>query len=193
MSALAQRSIAFQLSAVVAPAVGGLLFAIRPSSSTSSRSGSRSSRSGACSRCAAAASRRRKARRPRRGARRRSPHPPDNVLLGAISLDLFAVLFGGAVALLPIFAKDILEVGRPGSASCGRRRQSVRSSRRWSIARIRSGVSAGPKLFVVVAGFGVCMVAFGLSRRCGSRCSRSRRGGAFDMVSVVLRRRSSRS
>jgi hypothetical protein len=49
------------------------------------------------------------------------------VLLGAISLDLFAVLFGGAVALLPVFAKDVLEVGPAGSACSARRPRSARS------------------------------------------------------------------
>ena len=54
------------------------------------------------------------------------------VLFGAISLDLFAVLFGGAVALLPVFAKDVLDVGPPGSACSGPRRPSARSARRSS-------------------------------------------------------------
>ena len=48
-------------------------------------------------------------------------------ILGALSLDLFAVLFGGATALLPIYARDILQVGPWGSARCVRRLRSARS------------------------------------------------------------------
>ena len=111
----------------------------------------------ACSRCAAGASRRRKAPSDLdevlAGVRliRRT-----NVLLGAISLDLFAVLLGGAVALLPIFAKDILEVG-PDRARAPARRSRGRLVRRGARASpaTRSGGEPGPTLFVVVAGFGV--------------------------------------
>ena len=115
MSALAQRSIAFQLSLVAGPAVGGLLFALRAElvyvvaiglqlvalgCTLALRKGRTPVTSGAAGLDEVLA-----------GVRliRRT-----NVLFGAISLDLFAVLFGGAVALLPIFAKDILEVGPTG-------------------------------------------------------------------------------
>ncbi len=115
VSALAQRSIAFQLSAVTAPAVGGLLLAIRAElvyivaivlalialgCVLALRSGREPATEGAAGLDEVLA-----------GVRliRRT-----NVLLGAISLDLFAVLLGGAVALLPIFAKDILDVGPTG-------------------------------------------------------------------------------
>ena len=47
-------------------------------------------------------------------------------ILGTISLDLFAVLLGGATALLPIYARDILQTGPSASAFCGRRRRSAR-------------------------------------------------------------------
>ena len=54
----------------------------------------------------------------------------EKVVLGAISLDLFAVLMGGAVALMPIFANDILDVGPTGLGFCAPRRASVPSRRR---------------------------------------------------------------
>ncbi len=50
----------------------------------------------------------------------------NRLVLGAITLDLFAVLLGGATAMLPVFARDILQVGPTGSAICARRRRSAR-------------------------------------------------------------------
>ena len=88
-----------------------------------------------------------------------------NVLLGAISLDLFAVLLGGAVALLPGLREGHPR-GRPDRARLPPCRAGGRlaSCARSSIARYPIQRRAGPTLFVVVAGFGVCMVVFGLSR-----------------------------
>ena len=110
-----------------------------------------------------------------------------SVLLGAISLDLFAVLLGGAVALLPIFAKDILDVGPTGlgflrAAPAVGSLASALVITRYPIQR-----RAGRKLFVVVAGFGICMVAFGLSRTMWLSMLALALGAAFDTVSVVLR------
>ncbi len=110
-----------------------------------------------------------------------------NVLLGAVSLDLFAVLLGGAVALLPIFAKDILEVGPTGlgflrtAPAFGAFLAAV-----W-LARHPIRRHAGPTLFVVVALFGASMVVFGLSREMWLSMLALGFGGAVDMVSVVLR------
>jgi predicted MFS family arabinose efflux permease len=188
VSALAQRSIAFQLSLVSGPAVGGLLFAIRAELVYAVGIGL----SLIALVCVLAL---RKGRVPAAegvaglsevlaGVRliRRT-----NVLLGAISLDLFAVLLGGAVALLPIFAKDILEVG-PTGLGVLRTAPAVGSflAALW-LARRPIQRRAGPTLFVVVAGFGVCMVVFGLSREMWLSLLALALGGAFDMVSVVLR------
>ena len=109
------------------------------------------------------------------------------VLFGAISLDLFAVLLGGAVALLPIFAKDILEVGPTGlgflrTAPAIGSFLAALAIARWPVRR-----RAGPTLFVVVAAFGACMVVFGLSREMWLSMLALALGGAFDLVSVVLR------
>ena len=86
------------------------------------------------------------------------------VLLGAISLDLFAVLFGGAVALLPVFARDILDVGPVGlgvlrsAPAVGAMLAGIMLTRR----PLRG--MAGRKLLIVVAVFGASMVVFGLSQ-----------------------------
>jgi Transmembrane secretion effector len=188
VSALAQRSIAFQLSAVVAPAIGGLLFALRAelvygvaiglslvslASVLAIHSGRLPAADGAAGLDEVLA-----------GVRliRRT-----NVLLGAISLDLFAVLLGGAVALLPIFAKDILEVG-PTGLGLLRASPAVGSLvTALLIARFPIRRRAGPKLFLVVAGFGICMVAFGLSRQMWLSMLALAVGAGLDMVSVVLR------
>jgi MFS family permease len=188
VSALAQRSIAFQGSAVVGPAIGGILFAIRPELVYIVAIGLSLVALG----CVLAL---RSGRMPAAGSVigfdevlagvrliRRT-----NVLLGAISLDLFAVLLGGAVALLPIFAKDILEVGPTGLGFL--RAAPAVGSLLAALAIVRFPIRrrAGPKLFVVVAGFGFCMIAFGFSRQMWLSMLALALGAAFDTVSVVLR------
>jgi MFS family permease len=110
-----------------------------------------------------------------------------NVLLGAISLDLFAVLLGGAVALLPVFAKDILEVGPTGLGLLRAAPAVGALVAAALIVRYPIRRRAGPKLFAVVAGFGVCMVVFGLSRQMWLSMLALALGAGLDMVSVVLR------
>ena len=188
MSALAQRSIAFQLSLVAGPAVGGILFAIRAElvyivaivlqivalgCVMALRKGRVAVTEGAVGLDEVLA-----------GVRliRRT-----SVLFGAISLDLFAVLFGGAVALLPIFAKDILDVGPTGLGFLRTAPAIGSFVAALLIARFSIRRRAGPTLFVVVAGFGVCMIVFGLSREMWLSMVALALAGAFDMVSVVLR------
>jgi hypothetical protein len=109
------------------------------------------------------------------------------VLLGAISLDLFAVLFGGAVALLPVFAKDILEVG-PAGLGVLRAAPAVGALvAALVIARRPIHRRAGGTLFTVVAMYGVTMIAFGLSETMWLSLAALAVGGGVDMVSVVLR------
>jgi len=109
------------------------------------------------------------------------------VLLGAISLDLFAVLFGGAVALLPIFARDILEVGPVGlgmlrsAPAVGAFLAAIMLVRR-PLAR-----SAGRTLLVAVGVFGASMVVFGLSRSFLLSLAALAVSGAADMVSMNIR------
>jgi MFS family permease len=109
------------------------------------------------------------------------------VLLGAISLDLFAILFGGAVALIPEFADEILNVGPIGFG--------------WLNAAIDIGSiitiifitlvpltkRQGYKLFFAIAGFGLCIIIFGLSRTYWISFAALLLAGMLDGISVVIR------
>ena len=186
--ALAQRSVVFQASVIGGPALGGLLFAIHAELVYAV--------SAALSLVALVATLALHAGRDGAGAGspdvasvlggvrlvRRTP-----VLLGAISLDLFAVLFGGAVALLPVFAKDILHVGPAGlgilraAPAVGALLAAIVLTRRPVRER------AGRTLLVVVAVYGLSIVVFGLSTSMWLSLLALAVGGAADMVSVVLR------
>ncbi|MFS8084803.1 MAG: MFS transporter [Acidobacteriota bacterium] len=108
-------------------------------------------------------------------------------ILGAISLDLFAVLLGGAVALLPIYAKDVLHVGSwglgllRGAPAVGALAMSIALTR-WAIGR-----RAGRTMFIAVAIYGVAMLVFGLSTLFALSFAALVVSGAADMVSVVIR------
>ena len=109
------------------------------------------------------------------------------VVLGSISLDMFAVLLGGAVALLPVFAREILRTGP------------------WGLGLLRSAPGVGAAAMAIllahrplrrkvgltmlwaVAGFGVFTIAFGLSRNLALSLIALLLAGAADMVSVVIR------
>jgi MFS family permease len=111
-------------------------------------------------------------------------HP---ILLGAISLDMFAVLLGGATALLPIYARDILMTGPWGlgllrsAPAVGALAVALWLSRRPLQRRV------GPLLFASVAAFGVATVVFGLSTSLPLSFAALVVLGASDMVSVVIR------
>ena len=108
-------------------------------------------------------------------------------LLGAMSLDMFAVLFGGATALLPVFARDILAVGPQGLG--------------WLIAATYSGnfiaiagltyrplkKNQGKLLFYMVAGFGLCILLFAVSKNYWLSFIALFASGLFDGVSVIIR------
>lgn len=109
------------------------------------------------------------------------------IILGAISLDLFAVLFGGAVALLPIFAGEILFVGPEGlgmlraAPSVGAVTMALLMTRRPITG------NAGRNLLIGVFGFGICIVIFGLSKSFILSLVVLCFSGAFDSMSVVIR------
>ena len=108
-------------------------------------------------------------------------------VLGAISLDLFAVLLGGATALLPIFARDLLHVGSWGlgllraAPAAGALAVSIVLTR-WPVSR-----RAGHVLLFAVAVFGVATIVFGLSTSFWLSLGALALSGAADMISVVIR------
>jgi MFS family permease len=187
-AAFATRSSGVQFAVVAGPALGGLLFSIQPELVYSVACvlilvalgcilGIRAGRIPAGAEAPSLDS-------VLAGVRlvRRTP-----VLLGAISLDLFAVLFGGAVALLPVFAKDVLDVGPTGLGV-------LRSAP--AVGALLAGLwlahrpierYAGRTLLLVVAAFGASMIVFGLSRSLWLSILALGTSGAVDMASMVLR------
>lgn len=111
----------------------------------------------------------------------------NEVLLGSISLDLFAVLFGGAVALLPVFARDVLHVGPVGLGLLRSAPAVGASAAALFIAFRPLRRRAGALLLACVAIFGVATVVFGMSRNFGLSLAALAVVGASDMVSVVVR------
>ncbi|MBX7206141.1 MAG: MFS transporter [Bacteroidia bacterium] len=111
----------------------------------------------------------------------------NKVILSALSLDLFAVLFGGAVALLPVFAEHILKTGPEGLGML-RAAPSLGASilMIWLSVRKPQG-APGIMLLWCVAGFGLCMIAFALSTNFYLSLFILFLSGAFDSVSVVVR------
>ena len=109
------------------------------------------------------------------------------VFLAAITLDLFAVLLGGAVALLPIFAKDVLHAG-PVALGMLRAAPAVGAmAMALAATRLPPWRSPGKVLLLVVAGFGIATIGFGLSRTLWLSLLCLLATGAFDTVSVVIR------
>ncbi len=186
--AVAWNSTTFQVATIAGPAIGGLLYAFGPACVYAVSAG--------CFACSALLISRIRARlrvaaaaKPGfegllTGLRFVFSRP---TILGAISLDLFAVLFGGATALLPIYARDILDVGS------------------WGLGILRSAPAvgagivalflaqrpltrrAGSRMLACVAGFGVLTIVFALSRSFLLSLAALAGLGAADMVSVVVR------
>jgi MFS family permease len=111
----------------------------------------------------------------------------EKLILGAISLDLFAVLLGGAVALLPVYAREILHTGPWGlgllrtAPGVGAAVMAVALAHRPLRGR------SGPTLLWSVAGFGVCTIIFGVSRSLVLSLIALFLLGASDMISVIIR------
>jgi hypothetical protein len=109
------------------------------------------------------------------------------VFLAAITLDLFAVLLGGAVALLPVYAKDILMVG-PAGLGLLRAAPSVGAMLAALLAtRLPPWQRPGRVLLFMVAGFGLATIGFGLSRDMTLSLICLFFTGAFDSISMVIR------
>jgi MFS family permease len=177
-----------QAAQVVGPALGGFLFALGPVAAY----GTAAVLFGGAGVCAALvrSARRERGREPMTLATVFSGaafirHRP--VLLGTMSLDLFAVLLGGATALLPIYARDILAVGPSGlgllrsAPAVGALGTSV------FLARYPLERRVGAALFRAVMVFGVATVVFGISRSFTLSLGALAVLGAADVVSVVIR------
>ena len=185
--AIALAASATQAASVIAPALGGLLLALGPGF-------------GYGLTCAVdllgvslllSLPRMQGARRARitldsmlEGVRYIRAHP---VVLGAISLDLFAVLLGGATALLPVYARDILHIG-PWGLGMLRACPAVGAllTAAW-LARHPVQRHAGRLMFSTVAVFGLATVVFGLSRWTGLSMLALAVLGGSDLISVVIR------
>ena len=111
----------------------------------------------------------------------------NQVLLGAFSLDMFAVLFGGAVAMLPVFASDILKVGPEGLGllrACPAIGAILMSVYLTFYPPVKH---SGTLMLYSVAGFGLCMIVFAISKNFYLSAACLFLSGSFDFVSVVVR------
>jgi MFS family permease len=188
-AAFALRAVAFQIAAIAGPALGGVLFYVRPplvyevstALSVASvvcilamRAGREPATEGEMPGVDGVLA----------GVRliRRTP-----VMLGAISLDLFAVLFGGAAALFPIYARDILYTG-PWGLGLLRSAPAVGALAMalW-LAHHPIERGAGRKMFGAIALFGAATIVFGVSRSFALSIATLIVLGAADMVNVVVR------
>ena len=187
--AVALRSVAGQIGVVVGPALGGIVFAVEPVAVYASAVGLFGVALVAILLL------------PPRAAPATSTGPPDwdslvagvrfvlrtRMLLGAILLDLFAVLLGDAIALAPVFARTILDVGPVGlgllrsAPSAGALLAGLMISRR-PLRR-----PAGPTLLVVVGVFGAATIVFGLSRSLPLSLAALAVTGFADMISMNIR------
>jgi MFS family permease len=111
----------------------------------------------------------------------------NKMVLGAITLDLFAVFLAGATALFPVYARDILQVGETGLSQLAMAPAvgAVVSATWFSIRPLRTGV--GPKMLFAVAVFGLATIIFGLSTSMPLSLAMLFIVGAADMFSVFIR------
>jgi MFS family permease len=109
------------------------------------------------------------------------------VILGSISLDLFAVLLGGATALLPVFARDILHVGAWGLGALRSAPAIGSVGVSFYLARNPPNRNVGTKMFTAVFAFGITTIVFGLSRSFSLSFVTLLFMGAADTISVVIR------
>jgi MFS family permease len=186
--AIAWGSGAFQTASIIGPSIGGLLFAFGAQVPYAVSAALALLGSGLV-----AVMRQERKARPRQPATFSSlfsgihyirGHP---VILGSISLDLFAVLLGGATALLPVYARDILHIGAWGlgalrsAPAVGSLATSVYLARQPPHRRV------GRKMFLAVFVFGITTVVFALSRSFALSFATLLVLGAADTISVVIR------
>src|ERR1700693_2683311 len=189
-NAVAWNATTFQTATILGPSLGGILYALF-------RGPSAVYAAALLTAVGALVSTFRIKTRPQ--ARRREPTTLKTVLaglhfiwreklvLGAISLDLFAVLLGGAVALLPVYAREILHTG-PWGLGLLRTAPGVGAAMMaMALAHRPLRGRAGPTLLWSVAGFGICTILFGRSTSLALSLRSLICLGASDMVSVIIR------
>ena len=108
-------------------------------------------------------------------------------VLGALSLDLFAVLFGGAVAMIPVFAKDILKVGPIGFGWLNAAADIGAILIIFIITIFPVHQQQGKKLLIAVAGFGICIIVFALSTTFWISFAALLLSGILDGCSMIVR------
>jgi len=190
-SGLALRSVASQIANVSGPALGGLLFAVRPEIVYGAGTGLF-----AVSLVTVAMMNRSLIPVQRDG----DPAPGfrsllvgirfirhTKIILGAISLDLFAVLLGGSVSLLPLFARSILHTGPVGLGVLRSATAVGALIGGIQLTRKPLGGQAGRKLLVIVGVFGACMIVFGLSHSFTLSFVALAVSGYVDMFSMNIR------
>ena len=111
----------------------------------------------------------------------------DKVILGALTLDMIAVLFGGAVAIFAVFAKDILDAGPKGFGILNAALSSGSIITMLATTYIPITKSTGKKLLVSVFGFGITMIIFGASKVMWLSVVALFVSGVFDGISMVVR------
>jgi MFS family permease len=114
----------------------------------------------------------------------------NQIMLSALTLDLFAVLFGGAVAMIPVFAVEVLHAGDNADFVTGLLRSAPAAGAiimGLFMAKFPPTRKAGRNLIIAVSGFGLCMIAFALSREIWLSFAVLLVSGAFDNVSVIIR------
>jgi MFS family permease len=111
----------------------------------------------------------------------------NQILLGALSLDMFAVLFGGAVAMLPVFAAEVLFVGPQGLGFLRAAPAAGAVIMALYLAYHPPLKNTGTKLFISVAGFGMSMILFALSKNYYLSLGLLALSGMFDNISVIVR------
>jgi len=111
----------------------------------------------------------------------------DKVILGALTLDMVAVLFGGAVAIFAVFAKDVLDAGPKGFGILNAALSSGSIITMLATTHLPITKNTGKKLLVAVFGFGLCMIVFGVSKLFWLSVVALFFAGVFDGVSMVIR------
>ena len=187
--AIALRSVASQIGIVAGPALGGVIFAIDPVSVYAVALALLVVAVGAI------------VALPYRAAPLANQPPPDwnslvagvrfilrtRMLLGAISLDLFAVLLGDSIALAPVFARSILDVGPIGLGALRTAPSLGALAAGLMLARKPLRRRAGPALLAVIGTFGAAMIVFGISKWLPLSLAALAVSGFVDMISVNIR------